>query len=114
MLERHAQVARAVQGAGGSALQKLMSSDRRLAEMRPTEIARLLDLGLRAERAASGETADRRDIAVSIWNVLTSEIVQLFKEINEDPDPDARARRFARAVDRIVDEHLDHLTREEG
>jgi len=114
MLERHAQVARAAQGAGGSALQKLMSSERRLAEMRPSDIARLLDLGLRAERTALAETADRREIAVAIWNVLTSEIVQLFKGVNDEPDPDARARGFARGVDRIIDEHLDHLMREES
>jgi hypothetical protein len=114
MLERHAQVARAVQGAGGSALQKLMSSDRRLAEMRPSEIARLLDLGLRAERTAFAETADRHEIAVAIWNVVISDIVRLFKKVNEEPDPGVRARLFARGVDRIVDEHLDHLMREEG
>ena len=64
MHERHMQLARAVQGAGGTALQRLMQSDLRLSEMRPAEIARLLDLGIKAERDALGEATVRRDVAL--------------------------------------------------
>ena len=89
MQDRHAQLARAVQGAGGSALAKLVSSDQRLDDMRPGEIARLLELGLRAERRAVGEATDRRDIAVGIWNSVTVEMVGLFGQVQDEPDPDA-------------------------
>lgn len=109
MQDRHAQLARAVQGAGGSALEKLLRSDQRLATMRPGEIARLLELGLRTERSAVGESADRRDIATAVWNSVATEMVGLFKQINEETDAVARARLFARGVDRIVDQHLEAL-----
>ncbi len=112
MYERHAQLARAMQGAGGSALQKLMSSDARLAEMRAPEIARLLELGLKAERHAVGESTDRREIALTTWNVVTTEMVGLFSEVNAEPDPEARARLFAHGVDRVVDRYLSELTDE--
>lgn len=106
MQDRHAQLARAVQAAGGTALQRLIASDARLAGMRPADIARLLELGFRAERQALGEAADRKEIAVSILNLVTVEMVRLFREISEESDPEARAREFARGVDRFVDERL--------
>jgi hypothetical protein len=112
MYERHAQLARAMQGAGGSALQKLMSSDARLADMRAPEIARLLELGLKAERHAVGESTDRREIALTTWNVVTTEMVGLFSEVNAEPDAEARARLFAHGVDRVVDRYLSELTDE--
>ena len=106
MYDRHAQLARTIQGAGGSALKKLMNSETRLGEMRAAEIARLLDLGLKAERHAFGESSDRREMALATWNAVTSEMVKLFNEVNAEPDPGARARLFAHGVDRIVDRHL--------
>lgn len=113
MQQRHAQLARAAQGAGGSALQKLLQSAHRLATMRPGEIARLLELGLRAERSAVGESTDRRSIEVAVWNSVTTDVVSLFKEVNDEPEPEARARLFARGVDRIADQHLEALADEE-
>lgn len=77
--------------------------------MRPGEIARLLELGLRAERSAVAESTDRRDIAVAIWNSVTTEMVSLFGQVNEEEDTEARARLFARGVDRIADQHLEAL-----
>jgi len=112
MYDRHAQLARAMQGAGGSALKKLMSSEARLAEMRAAEIARLLELGLKAERHALGESSDRREMALTTWNAVTTEMVKLFSEVNVEPDPEARARLFAHGVDRIVDRHLTELANE--
>jgi len=112
MYDRHAQLARAVQGAGGSTLKKLMNSETRLAEMRAAEIARLLELGLKAERHAFGESSDRRETALATWNVVTTEMVKLFDEVNVEPDPEARARLFAHGVDRIVDGHLTELANE--
>lgn len=114
MQDRQAHLARAVQGAGGSALQKLLHSDNRLAAMRPAEIARLLELGLRAERTAVGGASERRDIATAVWNSVTTQIVRLFREVNDEPDAQARARLFARGVDRIVDQHLAALKQDDG
>jgi hypothetical protein len=113
MYDRHAQLARAVQGVGGSALQRLMASDGRVSGMKPGEIARLLELGLKAERQALCESSDRREVGLAVWNTVTSEVVGLFSEVNTETEPEARARLFARGLDRIVDKHLIQL-REEG
>ncbi|MGD0205130.1 MAG: hypothetical protein ABSB57_01615 [Dehalococcoidia bacterium] len=112
MYGRHAQLARAMQGAGGSALKKLMNSETRLGEMRAAEIARLLELGLKAERHALGESADRREMALSTWNAVTTEMVKLFSQVNVESDPEARGRLFAHGVDRIVDRHLAEVSDE--
>ncbi len=106
MNERHMQLARAVQGAGGSALQRLIQSDNRLAEMKPGEIARLLELGMKSERDSLGAATTRRDVASAVWDVLTQRVVALFIRINDLPDGDARARAFASGIDDIIDEHL--------
>lgn len=99
-------------GAGASALKKLMNSETRLGEMRAAEIARLLELGLKAERHALGESADRREMALATWNAVTTEMVKLFSEVNVESDPEARARLFAHGVDRIVDRHLAEVSDE--
>lgn len=114
MEDRHAQLGRAMQGAGGSALRTLMNSQPRLARMKGADIARLVEAGLKAERRAVGEAADRRDISLEIWNVVTTEMVALFNEVNSEPESEARAGLFARAVDRLVDTHLAEVTKEEG
>lgn len=69
---------------------------------------------MKAERRAVGEAADRRDISLEIWNVVTTEMVALFNEVNSEPESEARAGLFARAVDRLVDTHLAEVTKEEG
>jgi hypothetical protein len=112
MHDRHAQLGRAMQGAAGSALQRLLANDSRLSGLKPSDIARLIDLGLRAERSAVGVASDRRDIAVDVWNDVVITVVPLFLDINEEPDPRTRARLFARRLDRIVDEHLAQYTKE--
>jgi hypothetical protein len=113
MHDRHAQLARAVQGAAGSALQRLLNSDTRLAGLRPTEIARLIDLGLRAERSAVGNIVDRREIAVETWNEVVSSVVDIFSEINDEPDERVRARLFAKRLDKLVDRKLAAYEQEE-
>lgn len=114
MQDRHAQLARALQGAGGTALQKLMTSEPRLGKMSASDIARLVEAGLKAERHAVGEATDRREIAVETWNSVTTEMVAVFNEVNDDPDPVARARLFARGVDRAVDRYLAEVTDSES
>lgn len=106
MLDRHAQIARALLGAGGSALQSLLNDSTRLSEITPAEIARLVDLGLKAELRAAGGATDRRDMAVEIWNDVTAEMVRIFREINAEADAEARARLFVDRVDSLVTERL--------
>ena len=106
MNERHTQVARALQGAGVSALQRLLADDSRLGNLKASDITRLVDLGIKAERKAVGASSDRREIALETWNDVVTSVVKLFTEINEEPDPDSRAARFALRIDRLVDERL--------
>lgn len=112
MHERHAQLGRAMQGAAGSALQRLLANDSRLAGLKPSEIARLIDLGLRAERSAVGVSSDRREIAVDAWNDVVVSVSRLFLDVNDEPDLVTRARLFARRLDRIVDERLAQYEKE--
>lgn len=101
-----------MQGAAGSALQRLLANDARLAGLKPSDIARLIDLGLRAERSAVGVASDRRDIAIDVCNDVVIIIVRLFLDINEEPDARTRARLFARRLDRIIDERLAQYAKE--
>lgn len=84
----------------------LVDNQGRLADMRAPEIARLLELGLKAEREAQGQSSDRRETIIAAWNDVVRSVVSLFETINGEPDPDMRARQFARALDRLVDERL--------
>ena len=113
MHARHTQLARAMQGAGGTALQRLMGSDIRLTGLKPADIARLIDLGLRAERHALGASTDRREIGVDVWNDVVLSVVDLFREINDEPDATTRARLFARRLDDLVSQRLDALKQHE-
>jgi hypothetical protein len=106
MHDRHAQLGRAMQGAAGSALQRLLANDSRLSGLKPSEIARLIDLGLRAERSAVGVSTDRREIAIEIWNDVVVEVVRIFRDINEEQDQVIRARLFSKRIDRLGDDRL--------
>jgi len=114
MQDRHSQLARAMQGAGGTALQRLLANDSRLSGLKAGDIARLIDLGFRSERHAVGVATDRRDIAVEICNDLVVDLVAVFMEINDEPEARVRARLFARSVDRLVTERLEALKRKDG
>ncbi len=112
MNERHAQLGRAMQGAGGSALQRLLANDSRLAGLKPADIVRLVDLGLKAERRAVGASSDRREIATETWNDVLFSVAPLFTEINQQPDAGIRARLFARRLDRLVEVRLAQVSEE--
>jgi hypothetical protein len=114
MHDRHTQLGRAMQGAGGTALQRLLSNDARLAGLTPSDIARLVDLGLRTERSAVGVATDRREITLEVWNDVVVTVVRLFRDVNEEPDPRTRARLFARRLDRLADERLAAANEREG
>jgi len=113
MHDRHAQLGRAMQGAAGTALQRLLASDARLSGIKPTEIARLIDLGLRAERSAVAVASDRREIAMDVWNDVVITVVGTFLDINDESDARLRARLFARRIDRIIDQRLSQYAKEE-
>jgi hypothetical protein len=92
VLDRHGQLARALQAAGGSALQHLITNQGRLAGLSPNDIARLLELGLRTEAQASSLVASRRELAFSLANVMTNAVASLFEDVNGEADPEHRAR----------------------
>lgn len=104
--DRQGQLARALQGAGGAALQQLISDQSRLQDMKPADIARLLELGMRTEREATVGSNDRRRLAMSMANLVTQEVVALFERVNSITDEGNRARSFATGLDALVDEHL--------
>lgn len=106
MNERQAQLGRTLQGAAASGLQALLRDHERIADVPPSGIARLAEIGARLERLALGEATERQDVLVVVWNVVVREVVALFQDTNELPDPDERAAVFARGVDGIVDRHL--------
>jgi hypothetical protein len=114
MNERHTELARAMQGAGSAALQRLLANDGRLTGLRPGDIARLIELGLRSERYAVGASADRSDIALETWSDVVVSVVKLFQEVNQEPDARTRARRFARGIDALVSGRLPSVRRREG
>lgn len=106
MDERHAQLARALQSAGGSALQSLLADPTRIAEVSPGEIVRLLEAGLKADARATGASMDRREIAIEVWNDVVVRVVAIFVEVNTEPEAEARARLFARSIDELVSDRL--------
>lgn len=110
MHERHAQLARALQSAGGTALQSLLGDAARMTEISPGEIVRLLEAGLKADTRATGASADRRDIAIEVWNDVVVRVVKIFTEINEEQEEAAaRARLFANAIDALVSDRLSRV-----
>ncbi len=110
--ERHLQLARALLGAGGTALQRLLGSEMRLASLKPTDIARLLDLGLRAERQTMMLEVDRNQIGIAIWNDVLTNVVELFRTANEGNDSRESASRFADGLDALAQDRLDGLEKE--
>jgi hypothetical protein len=73
--------------------------------MKPADITRLLDLGMRTEREAAIGSTERRRLALAMANLITQEVVALFERINSITDEGSRARAFASGLDAIVDEH---------
>ena len=110
--ERHLQLARALLGAGGTALQRLLGSEVRLASLKPNDIARLLDLGLRSERQTMMLEVDRRQIGIAIWNDVLTDVVELYRTANDVEDPLERASRFADGLDALAQDRLDSLEKE--
>ena len=110
--ERHLQLARALLGAGGTALQRLLGSEVRLASLKPNDIARLLDLGLRAERQTMMLEVDRKQVGIAIWNDVLTNVVELYRAANEVEDPLERTSRFADGLDALVQDRLDALEKE--
>lgn len=111
MNERHTELARAMQGAGGTALQRLLTNDGRLAGLRAGDITRLIELGFRSERHAVSATTDRSEIALETWNDVIVSVVELFQEVNQEPDARTRTRLFARGLDALANDRLASLAR---
>ncbi|MCH7630554.1 MAG: hypothetical protein IIC07_01505, partial [Proteobacteria bacterium] len=56
-----------------------------------------------------GASGDRRDIAIDVWNDVVVRVVKIFTDINEEPEPEARARLFARGIDALVSDRLSRV-----
>lgn len=70
------------------------------------EVARVMDVFAKWQRLGMGEVTDRREIAVTMWNILIQEVMQLFLAVNIYEDPDQRKREFALGFDDTVQRHL--------
>lgn len=104
--DRHAQVGRALQAAGGAGLQRLLGDRQRIENLSPSDIVRLLQSGLNAEAHSVADAREHKDMALALANILTEELVAAFLDINKDPDPAQRARAFAEALDDLIDRFL--------
>lgn len=114
ILARHRDFARAMTGAGGEGLSRLLKDPQRLAAMKPTEIVNLLLAGMRLELEATSASVDRKDVALSFANLVTTKVVELYQEIASEPDPELRAQQFAVGLDALVDQHLISLEEAES
>ena len=101
-LDRQAKLGRALQGAGATALQSLMADRRRSERLGGRDIVALIDTGSRLESGATAEARNRRELAVSLVNVVLPAIVNLYDELNDLPDAEERRQRFAVGLDDIL------------
>lgn len=100
---RHVTLARALGGVASAALMELRGNPK---EISGGEAARMLEIAQKMERLAVGEVTERREVVVSIINVLVKAVVALFMEVNALPDPQERIDRFAFGFDEAVDKYL--------
>jgi len=103
---RRNRVGRALLGAGGRGLQALLEDDQRVRSMRPGEIARLIDLGVKVDLQAAEALQSRRDLIVAAWNDVIINVIRIFNDANAHPTPSQRASRFAEALDALATERI--------
>lgn len=112
---RHGSVGRALQQIAMLGIGKLAPEQGGVrvlsAEVRPGDVARLAEAGVRIERLSAGLATERTEVLTQVWNTLTVQIVELFLEVNEIGDANARALRFAQGVDAIVEGQLAPVAR---
>jgi hypothetical protein len=112
MLERLGGLGRALQGAGGTALQRFMASPDRIDRVSARDITALIETGARLESGSVNEARTRAEIATEMANVLIVALVRIFDELNELQDADERRLRFAVSVDEAIQAFI-HEHREE-
>ena len=94
---RHAQAGRALQRVSIDGLKTLNPGT-----FSPTEVANMLEKGIKLERLASGEATDRHEMTVQIVEPLVRQIAALFEQVNMMTDASVRARQFAMGADAII------------
>lgn len=113
---RHGQVGRALQQLALLGLNKAAPEQGGVrvlgSDVRPGDIARLAEAGVRIERLAAGLATERTEVLVQVWNAITVQVVELFLTVNGIVDENARAVRFAEGIDRIVDDQLAPVVRQ--
>lgn len=112
MLERLGGLGRALQGAGGTALQRFMASPNRLDRVSARDITALIETGARLESGSVNEARTRAEIATEMANVLIVALARIFDELNELTEADERRLRFAVAVDEAIQAFI-HEQKEE-
>lgn len=70
------------------------------------DVARMAEVGTKLERLAMGEVTERRQVMLSILNVVIRPLCELFGQVNGLPDEQERLRRFAIGADDVVDRYL--------
>jgi len=70
------------------------------------EISRLMDTFATWQRKALGEATDRTEITITIWNLLTIEVVQAYLATEVYEDPERRKREFMLEYDAIKMRHF--------
>ncbi len=71
-----------------------------------SDVARMADLGVKIERLAMGQVTGRREVMLSLLNVVILPLCDHFKQVNTIPDEVERLRRFAAGADDVVDKYL--------
>ncbi len=110
---RRNRVGQALLGVGGRALQSLLEDDARVRTMRAGDIARILDLGMRADGQSAATLQSVTDLNVQIWNDVTVSVMRIFSEVNAEPGTESRALQFAERLDELVTARL-RAAREHG
>jgi hypothetical protein len=102
--DRHASIARGLQAAGSESLRRYVADEQRLGQARPAEIARLLDVGTRLERATFAPAHTVESTIAEIMSALVDYVPALFRQVNGLTDPNERAYRFITGYDSFADE----------
>jgi hypothetical protein len=77
---RHAQIARRLVAlAEAGALELLNTEGKPKEPLKATEIARLFDVGFKAERLISGKATETHTVLAGVWNLLAGDVVELYQ-----------------------------------
>ncbi len=107
MAERHARTGETLQGLGLSDLKYQMNRDPGTRRSSPSDIAKLIDTGIRIERLARGEVTDRTELQVKAVSLIVGQVVDVFADIATRYSINPKAiTEFAAGAERITADAL--------